>query len=280
MNYKKLSIWSYIAVLVACIYSCTDYMVNAAPSEYTKTISQIKYQLAYSEVYSGVASFDKVQDVVTTDKKDDEETEEKVIYLTFDDGPSPRTLEILDILKEYDIPATFFIVLSKKDSDKEIIKRAYDEGHSIGVHSASHTYNKIYKSVTSYLEDFEICFNYINEITGSTPTIFRFPGGSVNNFNSSVRHELTQEMTRRGFAYFDWNVTGGDAEKSHSQQSIYKNIVGGCKKHTESVVLLHDSIGKKDTVAALKQALPELISQGYTFKSLDESVKPVIFKIK
>lgn len=280
MNYKKISIMTYIAVLVACIYSCSDYMIKASAEEYTQVLSEIRYQMDYSDVYSvGIYNKSTQETVAKTDSENILDEEKKIIYLTFDDGPSPRTSEILDVLKEYNIPATFFVVCSEKDSDRDLIVRAAAEGHTIGVHSASHAYNKIYKSVDSFLADFEICFNYIYKITDTAPTIFRFPGGSVNSYNKAIRTPLTQEMKRRGFTYFDWNVSAGDAEKGSSVDRIVQNILNGCKKHKESVVLLHDSGGKKDTVTALKQVLPQLIKEGYSFKNLDEPIKPIIFKI-
>ena len=142
------------------------------------------------------------------------------MYLTFDDGPSARTLEILDILKEYNIKATFFILSDEKETSRDIVKRIYDEGHSIGVHSSSHAYEKIYKSVDHFLSDFEICLEYIKDITGEAPNIFRFPGGSVNSYNKDICKELTDEMTRRGFTYFDWNVSGEDATKNYSEKRL------------------------------------------------------------
>ncbi|MEG0091195.1 MAG: polysaccharide deacetylase family protein [Oscillospiraceae bacterium] len=295
MTFKKISILIYGTLLFACIFSCTGYISKSTQGEYAKTLQALKYQMDYTQVYStnvsnsnGLDSAEEVgqinaggEDIAAQSKPEqDIPKEEKIVYLTFDDGPSARTLEILDILKEHGVPATFFVVNSEKDEDKAAIKRAFDEGHSIGVHTASHNYRKIYKSVDSYLEDFEICFNYVCEITGSPPKIFRFPGGSKNNFNRNIYKDLTQEMLRRGFIYFDWNVSSEDATKNYTTQSIYNHIMEGCKNHDVSVVLMHDSAGKKSTVAALKQAIPELLEQGFTFKGLDENVAPVIFKIK
>ncbi len=279
MKFRKTSIWFYLAAAVACIYSCTGFFkTDNKLSEYDNSIQQIKYQLSYNDVY--FSSPNKENTIESTTELDNDKNDKKVVYLTFDDGPSARTAEILDILDEYNIKATFFIVCSDKESNKELLKRAHDSGHTIGVHSACHEYKTIYKSVDNFLSDFEVCFNYIKDITGESPSLFRFPGGSINNFNKKIAHEIIDEMTRRGFKYFDWNVCSDDATRSYNEESIYNKVVNGCKGRSSSVVLMHDSATKKETVAALKRIIPDLLEQGYVFEKLDENVKPIVFNIK
>lgn len=266
----------YLTVALACINGISGYFyIEDEPNEYEKTINMFEYQLGYQSVY-----ITHPQNEPAVEISADTIEKGKIVYLTFDDGPSQRTTEILDILKKYDIKATFFVLYNDSSQAREIIKRAYDEGHTIGVHSTSHSYKEIYKSVDSFLSDFEICFNYINEITGDLPSIFRFPGGSVNNYNKNVRKDIVKELSRRGFTYFDWNVSGEDATNSYTEESIYNDVVMGCKGRTSSVVLLHDSSTKKETVAALERIIPDLLEQGYIFRPLDENVKPTVFKIE
>ena len=268
---KKLFL--YFVVAITFISAVGGYFyIEEEPQEYEKAINKIEYQLNYSEVYA-VNKHNMEKEVTTSSDNT------KTVYLTFDDGPSPRTLEILDILREYNIKATFFILSDEKENSREIVKQIYDEGHAIGVHSASHNYETIYKSISHFLDDFKICFEYIKDITGESPSIFRFPGGSVNSYNKGICKELTDEMIRRGFTYFDWNVSSDDAVKGYTEESIYNNVINGCQKHDKSVVLMHDSAPKKATVAALKRIIPELIEQGYTFDILDETAQPTIFRI-
>lgn len=273
MKYKKITIVTYIAVFVACIWSCTQTAMSLTKSEYEKTIETISYQMSAKNVYATKES------VETAAKAEDKEDIKKTIYLTFDDGPSARTKDILELLAQYDIRATFFVVNTDNEEYKQYMKDAYSQGHCIGVHTASHKYKLIYKSVQNYIDDFEKCYNFVYENTGEYPTIFRFPGGSVNNFNKSNRNDIIAEMKRRGFVYFDWNVCSGDATSKNSVDEIYNEIMRGCAKLDNSVVLCHDSTGKKNTVAALKKAIPLLLEQGYTFDKLDENAKPVVFKI-
>ena len=266
------SVYFFIALGIIYFFS-GNHLHSNDKSEYEICISRLKYQLDFENMYSC-----KYPDEIYTVNADI--AEEKVVYLTFDDGPSDRTTEILDILDRYNIKATFFIVYNDSEKTRETIKRAYNSGHTIGVHSTSHSYKEIYSSVENFLSDFEICYEFLKDVTGDIPSIFRFPGGSVNNYNKSVRKDIADELARRGFTYFDWNVSGEDATKSYSEESIYNNVMMGCKDRRHSVVLLHDSAKKKETVAALERIIPDLLEQGYVFKALDENVRPTVFKIE
>lgn len=266
----------YFVLAVFCIYSCTGfYTIEESDSQYEKAIEQLEYQLGYTEIYNSRNSRPAVE---ISAKSNDNEIH--TVYLTFDDGPSQRTNEILDILDEYDIKATFFIISGNNSADRDILKRIHSEGHTIGVHSASHSYREIYSSVDSFLADFETCYNFIEDTTGVAPQIFRFPGGSVNSYNKNVCRDIIDEMGRRGFTYFDWNVSSDDATKHSDEDSIYTKVMSGCEGRNASVVLMHDSAPKKDTVAALKRIVPDLLEQGYIFDRLDENVHPTVFKIE
>ena len=270
-------VFLYIVFAVMAVFVAGGYFfIEEEPAAYETAIHKMQYQVGYHEVYY----IDANGAFSTTTAAQSDAVSSKVVYLTFDDGPSMRTVEILDILKEYGIKATFFILCDEKESSKEIIRRIYDEGHSIGVHSCSHDYEKIYHDVKSFLDDFEGCLEYIKDVTGEETGIFRFPGGSVNSYNKKICRELTDEMTRRGFTYFDWNVSSDDAVKGYTEESIYNNVINGCNKHNISVVLMHDSTPKNATVAALKRIIPALLEQGYTFERLDETAQPTVFKIE
>lgn len=207
--------------------------------------------------------------------KDDNGT----IYLTFDDGPSENTWDILAILKRYDIKATFFFCGGTDERSQEIMKAVADAGHTVGVHSISHDYEKVYESVESYLADFNDTYNCIYEATGVKPRFFRFPGGSINNYNRFVYMQIIAEMTRRGFVYFDWNVSGEDAARGATWTSIYNNILEGIRSNNSdrAIVLLHDAADKKNTVYVLEDIIDKLISDGYSFGQIDETVKPITF---
>ena len=206
-------------------------------------------------------------------------TQEDKVYLTFDDGPSERTAEILDFLAKKEIKATFFVVGSnlKTERGKEILRRIADEGHTIGIHTESHQYRTIYASVEAYLKDFETAYNRVHEITGVKAEIFRFPGGSVNSYNGAVYQEIIAEMTRRGFSYYDWNVSSADATGNVTAAAIEKNCLSGVRAHKRSIVLMHDSTPKKTTVQALPAIVDTLLEEGYAFAPLSRDVLPVAF---
>ena len=155
MKHRNITIALFLAVAAVCTFLSTIFFTTEdIPDEYNRTIEQLEYQLGYPQIYDTDIFLTETETVAT-----ESEVSPRIVYLTFDDGPSARTEEILDILKEYDIKATFFVVCNDKESAKETVKRAYEEGHTIGVHSASHSYKEIYKDVNSYIADFEICYN-------------------------------------------------------------------------------------------------------------------------
>lgn len=200
-------------------------------------------------------------------------TEGKVCYLTFDDGPSDLTPEILDILKENDIKATFFIVGWCIDGREDILKRAVEEGHTIGIHTYSHEYDEIYSSVNAYLSDFNKAYNAIYDTCGVKPWLFRFPGGSYNSFNTETAEDIITEMNRRGFVYFDWNCATSDATLGASYDSCIENFEDTFGADYETV-LMHDS--KDLTVEYLQDLIDHARSEGYTFETLDNA-EPIIF---
>ncbi len=201
------------------------------------------------------------------------------VYLTFDDGPSHMTDDILDILKNNDIKATFFLSGKTDKFSKQLVKRIADEDHSIGIHTYTHDYKQVYGSVDAYLEDFNAMYNLIYDETGIKADLFRFPGGSVNGYNQDVYQELIDEMTRRGFTYYDWNVDAKDSFSKATVKSITQNVLHETAQHSRSIVLFHDGISKK-TVSALDGIIKALKDDGYVFDKLTNTVKPIVFSLK
>lgn len=196
--------------------------------------------------------------------------DDKIAYLTFDDGPSDVTGNILDTLDKEGIKGTFFILGSTMTKEgEENLKRMAEEGHTIGIHTYSHEYKDIYASVEGFLEDFHKVYEQVVELTGVKPTIFRFPWGSYNKYCKNMKAELVAEMERRGFTYYDWNVSAEDSVGKPTSQSIIKNVKKDLTKYTKPVILMHDSMNNKLTA----QTLPDIISlvkqNGYTFDTLD-----------
>ena len=204
--------------------------------------------------------------------------ESGVIYLTFDDGPSARTPEVLEILRDEDVKATFFVIGGDSEQRRQWMRDIVSDGHTLAMHTYSHDYNDIYESVEAYLADMYKIFTLIKEATGVTPTHFRLPGGSVNSYNYGVSQEILSEMLRRGFIPYDWNVSSGDASSGGaSADYILSNVVNGASRIDRGIVLMHDASAKYTTVAALRSIIQQLRSVGFTFDALQPDTAPVLF---
>lgn len=198
----------------------------------------------------------------------------KTMYLTFDDGPSAEnTSRILDTLKERNIKATFFLVGENVRRNPELARRIVAEGHTVGIHTDSHDYEKIYAGVDSYLEDFEAARQTVLEVTGVDAKLFRFPGGSINAYNGQVAQEIIAEMTARGYIYFDWNASLEDAVGQSEPKQLVANGVQTTLGRRKVVMLAHDvKYNTAICLGDLLDALPE-----YEMRPLDETVEPIQF---
>lgn len=202
--------------------------------------------------------------------------EEGTIYFTFDDGPSQYTYSFLEYLKKHNVKATWFVVPSREQWNMDALKAIADQGHTIGVHSYTHDYKKIYASVEAYLEDFHEAWSIIREATGQTPQLFRFAGGSNNDFNVDTRDAIIKEMTRRGFRFYDWNVDSGDVDGA-TWQDMYNSIPRDCRNLKRPIILMHDSAGTKNALYVFEDVLKLLIGEGYKFDALHNDTQPIQF---
>ena len=202
--------------------------------------------------------------------------EEGTVYLTFDDGPSVNTSSVLYYLDKYDLKATFFVVPTRTEECYALMKQIVDSGHAIGVHSASHEYNNIYSSVEAYLADFYDAWQMIYEATGVKTEIFRFPGGSKNDYNEATRDAIIEEMTRRGFRFYDWNVDSNDAGGA-TWTEMFTSVPEDISNNYRSVVLFHDSAQRENTIYVLEDIIKKLINEGYKFDKINNNTQPVQF---
>ena len=193
-----------------------------------------------------------------------------------DDGPSENTAKILDILKERNIKATFFVIGQEDDESKELYRRIVAEGHTLGMHSFSHKYDAIYKSRESFAEDMLHLQSYLKEVTGVAPTLIRFPGGSSNGVSNVDIKELIRYVREQGWTYFDWNVASGDATSQvYTPDELVANVMNDVVKYDTSVVLMHDSSAKGSTVDALVPMIDQLQAIGAELLPIDENTKPI-----
>lgn len=198
----------------------------------------------------------------------------KTMYLTFDDGPSEKnTAAVLDILKEKNIKATFFVVGENVKKNPDVARRIVQEGHTIGIHCNNHDYEKIYASVDSYLEDFEEAYNTVLEVTGVEVKLFRFPGGSINAYNKKVYKDIIEKMTDKGFIYFDWNGSLEDAVTKSTPEQLIRNARESTLKRKKVVMLAHDIV--YNTTLCLEELIDQFPE--YKMEPLTPQVKPIQF---
>lgn len=193
----------------------------------------------------------------------------KTIYLTFDDGPSLVTPKVLDILKSEDIKATFFVV-KKGPEFNNIIKRIHEEGHTLALHSSTHNYEYIYTSSDNYFADLNDIQSHIENIVGFKASIIRFPGGSsntVSSFNPAIMTFLTQEVVKKGYSYFDWNIDSGDTGRI-GKEKIIKNVTNNLGNYHTYVVLMHDYAANDQTADALSEIIKYGKANGYRFDKI------------
>ena len=178
------------------------------------------------------------------------------VYLTFDDGPSSNTNKILDILAEYDVKATFFVVGKEGEWAEDAYRRIVEEGHTLGMHSYTHEYSQVYASVDAFAEDLNRLKDYLYEITGAESKFVRFPGGSSNKVSDIDMREFINYLYDQDITYFDWNVSSQDASRIKlSANQIVNNCLSGMGNRSTVVILMHDAASKDTTV----EALPALI---------------------
>ena len=201
-------------------------------------------------------------------------SEEKQVYLTFDDGPSKDvTPQILDILKEYDVKATFFVLGARVDLYPETLKRAFNEGHYIANHGYSHQYSKIYENKDTVFQEYVECDNSIRNAIGNpdfNSYLFRFPGGSSGGRYEKVKAEAREHFKSYGVAYTNWNCLTGDAEGKNTKEECIQEFMETKEGRNSLVVLMHDSNEKTQTVEALPDIIMQLKNEGYTFKTFYE----------
>lgn len=202
--------------------------------------------------------------------------EENTVYLTFDDGPSSNTYSILSYLRKANVKATFFVVPNRSEECAATLRAIAADGHAIGVHSATHEYEKIYASVEAFLDDFYEAWDIIRDATGISTEIFRFPGGSNNDYNVDTREAIIAEMTRRGFRFYDWNVDSYDVTGATWTQ-MYNSIPDEVKGNARSIVLMHDAASRQNTVLVLEDIIKVLLDEGYKFDKINSDTKPVQF---
>ena len=264
-NFILLLVFLFLFIwVVSSIRSCTKYDRSLRGAEYAvELVSLPEYRVRPCARPDGTPSADYTE--VYSAK-----TGDKVMYLTFDDGPSKKvTPQILDILKQYNVKATFFIVAKNAVENPDIVKRMADEGHAIASHTFSHNYDNVYADTESFRSELFEARETLIDIVGEEnyTDIFRFPGGAFTNQRESFKEILIEE----NIPYVNWNCLTGDSETSNPQKA---NIIARAKSSAKSaesdalIMLMHDAGAKQVTADALPEIIEHFKSQGYRFDAL------------
>ena len=233
------------------------------------------YPITYSvsDSHGNAATVTRTVEVTAEPRPEPVMPEGKTVYLTFDDGPGPWTMELLDVLDRYGVKATFFVV---NTDSVDLIREIAARGHSIGIHSVTHDYDEIYTSPEAFFRDLYAMQDIIYQQTGVKTTLMRFPGGSsntVSRYNPGIMTLLTEAVQDAGFQYFDWNVDSNDAGGATRTSTVRNNVIEGIQNQPYSVVLQHDI--RDFSVAAVEEIILWGQENGYQFLPLSETSPPV-----
>lgn len=189
----------------------------------------------------------------------------KYVFLTFDDGPSDSTTpRVLDILKDEGVPATFFVIGRQAERRDYLLKRILQEGHTLGIHTYSHEYDKIYASTDALLEDIKKCSDVLEKTVSVKTNLYRFPGGSF-----SVRPQYLKAVRAAGYRYVDWNACTRDGDPIHATpERLYREAIKTTGEKRYVILLMHDQAHRDATVASLRDIIRFYKEKNYRFGSL------------
>ena len=236
--------------------------LDARDQELQTVLQQLSAEESAAQEERPVESLPETDAVSDPSEKDTGQEVIHKVYLTFDDGPSIYTNDILDILDKYHVKATFFVVGKEGTDAQEALQRIVEEGHTLGMHSYSHKYKELYQSRDSFTTDFEQIRDYIYQATGVESLYYRFPGGSSNTVSEIDMHEFIDYLDSQGVEYYDWNVSSGDGgSRKLSTDTLLKNCTEDIDTRDTSIVLLHDSAEKPTTVEALPDIIENILAR-------------------
>ncbi len=276
-----LVLWVILMTAAVCVLSyCVYSLYKKAPSEAVASETETTEEedpSVYSDVYAynddALAIYEKEATDNLASPGDQEAME---VYLTFDDGPSGNSDEILDILDDYGVKATFFVNGRTDDHSLSVYKRIVDEGHTIAMHSYTHKYSEVYANLENFSSDYKRIRDLIYDTTGVKPVFYRFPGGSSNQVSKTDMKVFIDYLDKEGITYFDWNVMSGDATTSpYTSDDLIENVISNVVKYKSSVVLMHDADNKKATVEALPQIIDQLRQMGARILPITEETTVV-----
>lgn len=266
---KRMIIFTILAAIVIPITIC--FLLLGKIRSLEKTIHKLEEAMAITETVEEADASDIQEEPSSVAWEEIEpekvpiEDNKRKVYITFDDGPSAYTEDILDILDKYNVKATFFVTGEAAESHPERYVEIVKRGHSIGMHSYSHRYKDIYASKESFAADLNKLQTFLYDTTGVETNLYRFPGGSSNTVSDVDMKVFCDYLEEEGIVYFDWNVSSKDAtNKRITADDIYHNTVDGLERFDNAVILMHDAVTKEETIEALPQIIEHILEMENT----------------
>lgn len=260
-----------IVLLLSCVACTREQEVVATPNQ-IQEVTVARQEEILSKIEDAYTTTQAITQQPGQFTEEDFPEGTKIMYLTFDDGPSSNTEEILDILDMYDCQATFFVVASGYNTEYQKI---VDRGHTLALHTYTHDYETVYSSEEAYFEDLDAIAELVYDLTGVTTNLIRFPGGSSNtvseNYNIGIMSRLAEEVENRGYVYFDWNATNADAStEAYTAEELYEFAISYAYEDV-IVMLMHDTDYLDTTVESLPWVIEYYKDLGYEFIALNEN---------
>lgn len=277
-----------VSIIFIALYIHSNKELRSLRKEYDElltTMEQLRDEITFTSDNQDVYSVSPIEDSSRSSEANEDEalpSDEitRHVYLTFDDGPSSNTDNILDILDEYGVKATFFVVGKTDETSVAGYKRIVEEGHTLGMHSYSHRYSQIYSSKEAFAEDLQKLQEYLYEVTGVWSRYYRFPGGSSNTTSKVDMKELIEYLGEQDISYFDWNIVSGDAVSYNlSAESIYQNCITKIEDYDNIIILMHDAQARNTTVEALPRVIEYVLDlDGTEILPITDETVPVQHK--
>ena len=271
---RTIAIWMLGSLLAIIILSVQVFLLNRRLDKLDASL-KANTQLTGEEANGQEVKYPNIVTGIDTEDNFAKTGDTHYVYLTFDSIPGDNTNAILDVLNQYGVKATFFVVGDEEEATKSVYQRIVNEGHTLGMHSYSNQYSLIYSSTDAFKKDYQKLSDYLYEVTGTQSVYYRFPGGSGNDITNVEMAEFVHILNEENITYYDWNVSAGDTAGNYTAQQVVDNVVSGVAKYKTSVVLMHDGPNKSTTVEALGTLIVTLQEQGAQILPIDENTNVI-----
>lgn len=278
-----------VSILLAVIFCILSIVQTAQLQQAQQQLSHAQTQIVrmqkdmhiLNKKYKDVSSQLAIKQTLSITKPT---SDQKIAYLTFDDGPSKNTNLLLQTLQQANVKATFFVIGLNCQKYPDAIKAEQAEGDTVGIHSWTHEYPYIYANMNNFKQDFTELRDYLNQQLGAIPTVCRFPGGTNNTVSKRytkepVMQEAVTWVKSLGIRPVDWDADAGDADiPIPTKDQIVQHVIREVGHKTDPVILMHDFGNRTSTIEAIPEIVQQLKASGYSFGTLSAATPATLFR--